>query len=252
MPENDFQAIVEKLYAGVGSRRVDHFEILGLSRSATFQDIERSYRRLAELFSEENMAALGNSESAARAKDLRSRFDHAHDVLTDYAKRQEYENRGFKEPHEKEKIEQPPDMARRMFAKAKVLFSTKQYALCLEVVDKIIGMDPRAEYYHMRGLCLMNIHHRRHEAEATLLKATEIEPWNAEHFLALGMLFYNERLPQRALSYFKKTLDIDAGNLQARKKVEELEGPLPGGLEKLRAALLGVLRKVLPTFFRGR
>ncbi len=252
MPENDFKAIVEKFHARVGNRRVDHFEMLGLPKSATFQDIERAYERLTELFSEKNLAALGNGENAAMARSLRDRFDHAHEILTDYSKRQDYENRGFREPHEMEKIEPPPDIARKIFAKAKVLFSTKQYALCLEVIDKIIQMDARAEYYLLRGLCLMNIHHRRHEAEASLLKASEIEPWNAEHFFALGMLFYNEKLPHRALGYFQKTVSLDAGHLQARKKLEELEGPQYSSLEKLYNGLVRALQKALPSLFRRK
>ncbi len=252
MAEIDIKAYIEEFYVKVGNRRIDHFEMLGLPKSATFQDIEQTYQRLARLFSEENLAALGNSESTAKARSLRDRFDHAHEVLINYAKRQDYENRGFREPDEKEKVEQPPDTARKIYAKAKVLFSTKQYALCLEVIDKVIAMDPRAEYYQLRGLCLMHIRHRRHEAEATLLKATEIEPWNAEHFFALGTLFYNEKLPHRALGYFQKTVSLDSGHLQARKKLEELEGPRLSNWQKLYAGLLQVLQKALPSVFRRK
>ncbi len=249
MPEIDFKAYVEELHARVSARSLDHYELLGLPRSATFKDIEQSYGRLSGLFSEKNIAALGQGECAATARSLRERLDHAHEVLTDYSKRRDYENRGFREPGEREKTEPPPDMARKIFAKARTLFTKNEYVLCLEVVDKAIQLDPRAEYHQLRGRCLMNIRHRRHEAEASLLKATEIEPWNAEHFLALGMLFYNERLPQRALGYFQKTLELDSGNLQARKKLEELEGPRAGSLEKLRDTVLQALRKILPSFF---
>jgi tetratricopeptide (TPR) repeat protein len=252
MPEMDFKTYVEELHARINARHIDHFELLGLPRSATFKEIEQSYRQLEGLFTEKNIAALGQGECAAKARNLRERFDHAHEVLTDYSKRRDYENRGFHEPDEKERIELPPEMARKIFAKAKVLFTKKEYALCLDVVDQAIQMDPRAEYHRLRGLCLMNTPHRQHEAEASLLKATEIEPWNAEHFLTLGMLFYNEKLPQRALGYFQKTLELDSGNLQARRKLEELEGPRQGGLEKMRGTVLQALRKILPSVFGRR
>ena len=252
MPGTELLALMEKLHARESGRRLDHFEILGLSHSATFQDIEDAYRRLSELFSDDRLEALGSGENADKARDLRRRFDHAHEVLTDYAKRQDYENRGFKEAGDEEKIENPADTARKIFVKTKFLLSTKQYALGLEVIDKAIAIDPQAGYYHLRGLCLMNIPHRRHEAEAVLLKAAELEPWNAEHSLALGTLFYMEKLPKRAMGYFRKTLELDAGNLQARKKLDELEGPRQEGLKKLQTDLLRALRNALPSFLRGR
>lgn len=251
MPGIDLKAFAVKLYAHASRRRLDHFEILGLSHAATFEEIERAYQRLSGLFSEPRLAALGNDESAAQARELRRRFDHAHEVLTDYAKRHEYESRGFKEADETEKVEQPPDTARKIFAKARALFAKKEFALALELAEKALAIDPRAEYHQLRGLCLMNIRHRRHEAEAALLKATEIEPWNANHFLALGMMFYNEKLPQRALVYFKKTLELDSGNAQAREKLEAITGPPPTPMERLRAGLARALHKVMPTFFPG-
>jgi tetratricopeptide (TPR) repeat protein len=252
MPETDFKVYVEEFHARVSARHVDYFELLGLPKSATFQDIERAYRGLAERFSEENLAALGQSESAVRARALRGHFDHAHEVLTNYSKRQDYENRGFHEAHEKEKIDQPPDMARKIYAKAKILYSQKQYRFCIEAMDKAIKLDSRAEYYQLLGLCQMNISNMRHEAEVSLLKATEIEPWNAEHFFALGILFYNEKLPNRALGYFQKTVCLDAGHLQARKKLEELQGPQFSSLDKLRTGLVQALQKILPSIFRRK
>lgn len=248
MAETDLKTFVDKLYARAGSRRLDHFEILGLTHSATFEEIEVAFRRLAEFFSEQRLAAL-DGETAARARELRRRFLRAHEVLTDYAKRHDYESRGFKEAGEIEKVEQPADTARRIFAKARTLFAQKQYALALELAGKALDVDPRAEHHHLRGLCLMNIRHRRHEAEAALRKAAELEPWNPGHVLALAMMFYNEKLPQRALGYFKKTLELDSGNAQAREKVELIEGPPPTSLERLRSGLARSLGKVMPTFF---
>ena len=248
MPETDLKTFADKLYARASSRRLDHFEVLGLTQSATFAEIDSAYRRLAAFFSEQRLAAL-DGESAARARELRRRFQRAHEVLTDYAKRHDYESRGFKEAGETEKVEQPADTARRIFAKAKALFAQKQFALALELAEKALEADPRAEHHHLRGLCLMNIRHRRHEAEAALLKAVEIEPWNAGHVLALGMMFYNEKLPQRALGYFKKTLELDSANAQAREKVEWIEGPPPTTIERLRAGLARRLGKAMPTFF---
>ncbi len=250
MAGTDLKTFVDTLYARASSRRFDHFEILGLTHSATFDEIETAFRRLAAFFSEQRLAAL-DGETAARARELRRRFLRAHEVLTDYAKRHDYESRGFKEAGEIEKVEQPADKARRIFAKARALFAQKRYPLALELAEKALDIDPRAEHHHLRGLCLMNIRHRRHEAEAALQKAAELEPWNAGHVLALGMMFYNEKLPQRALVYFKKALDLDSGNAQAREKVELIEGPPPTPMENLRAGLARGLGKVMPTFFPG-
>jgi len=252
MAETDFKKYVEEVHARITARRFDHFELLGLPKSATFQDIEKAYRRLSARFSDENIAGLGESEAAIKARYLVDRIDHAYEVLTNYSKREDYEKRGFREAHEVEKIEQPPDIARGIYQKAKVLYAQKQYRMCMDALDKAIKLDERAEYFQLLGLCQMNIPSLRRKAEENLLKAAEIEPWNAEHFYALGMLFYSEKLPRRAVGYFRKAVYLEPGHVQAKKKVEEIEGPQLSGWQKLMQGVGDALRKALPSLFRRK
>jgi len=252
MPETDFKAFVEEFHGRISARRFDHYELLGLKKSATYDDIEQAYQRLNALLSPENIEALGESENAVKARTLRERIDRAHEVLTDYAKRQEYEHRGFREASEVVKTEQPPDIARDIYKKAKALYARKEIRLCIEAVEQAIKLEARAEYYQLLGLCQMHIQSLERKAEQSLLKAAEIEPWNAEHFFALGMLFYHQRLPQRALGYFRKALQLEPRHVQAQRKLEELEGPRVSGWQKFGDGLLHVLRKALPSVFRRK
>jgi len=52
----------------------------------------------------------------------------------------------------------------------------------------------------------------------------ELEPWNAEPYVALGLLFLNEKLEKRAEGFFRKALSIDPDHAMARKKIEEISG----------------------------
>jgi tetratricopeptide (TPR) repeat protein len=85
----------------------------------------------------------------------------------------------------------------------------------------------------------------KHKAETSLLKATEMESWNAEPYAELGMLFYSERLYKRAEGYFRKALELEPSHTVARKKLEEIVGPEIKPMEKVQKTL----GKVFPSFF---
>jgi len=69
-----------------------------------------------------------------------------------------------------------------------------------------------------------NIPNLRRAAEKNFQKVIELEPWNAEPYAALGLLFQYEKLEKRAESFFKKTLSIDPEHELAKKRLAEITG----------------------------
>src|SRR5690349_19783170 len=66
----------------------DYYEVLGVARDASTEEIERAYRKLARQHHPDRN--LGDREAEARFKEV----NEAHDVLTDEAKRDRYDRFG--------------------------------------------------------------------------------------------------------------------------------------------------------------
>ena len=61
-------------------------------------------------------------------------------------------------------------------------------------------------------------------AEKNFQKVIELEPWNAEPYAALGMLFQSEKLDKRAENFYRKALSIDPEHELAKKRLAEMTG----------------------------
>jgi tetratricopeptide (TPR) repeat protein len=202
-------------------------------------------------FSPEKIATLTDPASKEQAQFLVSLGNRAHEVLSDYKKREDYEKKGFREVDPSAvKEEEPEEIAKEYYKKSKALFAQKKFSMAAKGMEAAIAQDPsKAEYYLMLGKCQTQVPELKRSAEVNLQKAAEMEAWNAEPVVALGMLFYSERLNKRAEIYFKKALEIQNDHPVARKKLAEIGTPEEKPLEKIGKSLQDGLGKVFPSFF---
>ena len=56
------------------------------------------------------------------------------------------------------------------------------------------------------------------------MKAIELEPWNPEGYVGLGMLYRLEGMTMKATKQFQKALEYDADHETALKELESLTG----------------------------
>ena len=109
------------------------------------------------------------------------------------------------------------------------------------VVRMEIRLDPsRAPYHFHLGMALMRNPRARREGEQHLMKAAELDPFNAQIRLRLGLIYKEAGLAKKAESYFREALQIDPENRAALKELKE------GGLDKKDAIWksdLGTLAK---------
>ena len=143
---------------------------------------------------------------------------------------------------EKDRVE----TAKSNYKLGKSLYEQKAYAMAVSALKEAIRLDPgKASYYLQLGLCQVKIPQLRREAEANFQKAVELEPWNAEHYAAMGRLFYLEKLNHRAESYFRKALQLDPNNALAKKGLAEVSPGKKSPLDSLQDGL----KKIIPAIF---
>jgi tetratricopeptide (TPR) repeat protein len=246
-------ARINELQARLQAPRYNYFTLLGLTLEATQKEIEAAYRQLAEELSSDRLAALGESEVARKGHALAQQLQRAFQVLSDYGKRGEYEKRGYKEFVPPDAKEDTVEFAKTLYRKALTLFNQKNYQKAIVVVENAIKNNPvKAEYYFLLGLCQKELPSMKRQAEQNLTKAATLEPWNAEHVAALGMLFYSEHLLKRAEGFFRKALELDPNHDQARKKLAEITGPEKNFSNLLKEKGEMLLKKALPSIFNRK
>jgi tetratricopeptide (TPR) repeat protein len=243
-------ARIDELQARLAAPGYTYFTLLGLTLAATQKEIEAAYRQLADELSGERLAALGQSETAQKGRALAQQLQRAFQVLSDYGKRGEYEKRGYKEFIPPDAKEDTVEFAKALYRKAVTLFNQKNYQKAIVVVEDAIRNNPaKAEYYLLLGLCQSELPSMKRQAEQNLAKAAALEPWNAEHVVALGMLFYSEHLMKRAEGFFRKALELEPKHDLATKKLAEITGPEKNFSEQIKEKGERLLKKMLPSFF---
>lgn len=254
MNEDDLQAAlkarIDELQARLAAPGCNYFTLLGLTLSATQKEIEAAYRQLAGELSNDRLADLKEGDAARQGRALAAHLHRAFQVLSDYGLRGEYEKRGYKEFVAPDVKEDAVEFAKGLYRKAVTLFNQKNFQKAVLVVQDALKYNPaKAEYYLLLGLCQSELPSMKRQAEQNLAKAAALEPWNAEHVVALGMLFYSERLFKRAEGYFRQALELEPKHELARKKLVEITGPEKNISEQLKEKGEKFLKHAFPTFF---
>lgn len=248
MSDPNFEAYIKQLYQKITVNKANYFEILGLQTTATHKEIETNFQKYAQYFSPERVNLLTDPELKKMGALLIEKINRAHEVLTNYDKKAEYEKRGCREfsPETDKPEEEPAEKAKIMYKKAKSLHAARQYELAVKAMEEAIRLDPKsASYYLLLGMSQAQISHLKIDAEKNLRKASEMESWNAEPYAALGMLFYSEKLFKRAEPFFRKALELENNHPLAKKKLEEIAEPEETAKDKVH----NVLKKALPSIF---
>ena len=208
MNGTDFEERIKQLYNKLKSEDFNHFDLLNLSKNATHKEIEMAYKTSSEQFSTDKISTISDPDTKENANYIIKRINHAYETLINYDKRADYEKRGFRDKIPEDEIEEDEiEKAKEIYLKAKALYAQKQFPIAATVLEEAIRLDPeKPDYYLLLGLSQTRVLELKRKAEQSLQKVIEMEPWNAEPYAAMGMLFYSENLYTRAETYFRKAL----------------------------------------------
>lgn len=244
---NTFLMNLNALHNELKDKDLDHFEFFGLSKTATQKEIDEGYSKFLAEFHPDKGGFISDPEEKVKFNYILNRGKNAFDIISNYEKRAQYEKDGFREVSpDAVKEEEPSEKAKTLYRKAKALYQQKKFEIAVSALKQSLVLEEKADTYLLLGLSQTMVPPFRREAEQNLLKAAELESWNAEPYAALGMLFYYERLTKRAEGYFRKALEIEPGHDLAGKKLREIAGPLS---RDIVGEVQDKLKKVLPSIF---
>jgi curved DNA-binding protein CbpA len=126
----------------------------------------------------------------------------------------------------------PPQQAEHYYQQGRARYDRKEYHAAVHLLREAVKLDPsRAPYHYHLGVALIRNPRTRREAEEHLSRAAELEPYNAQVRIKLGMLYKEAGLPKKAESYFRQALQIDPDSRMAKRE-------LTPGVPKSQAASL--------------
>ncbi|HST23947.1 MAG TPA: DnaJ domain-containing protein [Blastocatellia bacterium] len=114
----------------------------------------------------------------------------------------------------------PAQMAEHYYNQGRARFDRKEYHVAVHLLREAIKLDPSRPPYHFHlGVALIRNPRARREADEHLAKAAELDPYNAQIRVKLGLIYKEAGLPKKAESYFRAALQLDPDNRAARREV---------------------------------
>jgi curved DNA-binding protein CbpA len=212
------------LYEKLKAKEMDYYELFNLKNTVVFNEIKDVYYQYAKKFHPDRFGDARDPELKEKANFVFACINKAFEILSNEEKRREYDTKGYKEIQNIDKVsENLIEKANLFYRKGKALYSQKKFREASSFLEEAVRNDAsKASYFLLLGMSQSNIPTSRRVAEKNLQKVIEMEPWNAEPLVALGLLFLAEKLDKRAEGFFRKALAIDPDHEMARKKIAEL------------------------------
>jgi Flp pilus assembly protein TadD/DnaJ-domain-containing protein 1 len=202
----------------------DHYQVLGVTVASTSAELKKAYFRLAKSYHPDRHFDATMADLKQKLEALFDRIHKAYTVLSDQAKRAEYDMAARKKTQEpkkaagefvekraedyqedyKEKVVRAADQ----FNNGMREFKTGNYWGAEEKFAWATRLDPiKAPYFYYHGICLANIPRRKHEAEERLQKAIELDPTKVEYHIELSNLYIKFDLKTKALGVLNNALN---------------------------------------------
>lgn len=198
---------------------LNHYQVLGVQKTATASEIKKAYFHLAKLYHPDRHFEADMQDMKEKLEALFARIHDAYETLGNPAKRGEYDRAApgakpaatqYEERHAEDYVENYAEKAGRAvayFNTGMKDFKVGNFWGAAESFAWATRLDPvKASYFFYSGLALSRIPRRRHEAEEHLQKAIEIDPLKPEYYLELGNLYLKGGLKTRALEVYHEAL----------------------------------------------
>ena len=219
---------------------LDFYQILNVSRTASQEEIKKAYFELARKYHPDRFDRDSTAEAREMIEEVFGSITSAFQILINEEEKQRYDAKLAKpaEPDAKE-LEQQADIK---FRQGKSLFSRGKYEDSLIFFEEAIKLKSnKASFYIHLAKAEAKVSAFHEKAEEDFIKAIDLEPWQAEGYVALGEFYAQEGLSVKAKKHFKRALDIDPSHAVARKALGSEEKP--GKKKGFQGIIKGLGRK---------
>lgn len=208
----------------------DYYSILEIDRNADINEIRKAYRRLVKKYHpdmQQSPSEKGLGES--NTEKFQSVLE-AYRVLSDPKLKGEYDQTlptfsGYqrvkaKKDHTDETIK---NRAERLYQEGMEAYRMGDYNRAIEFLQICANLVPtNARYLSSLGIAYSKKKRRLHEARDWCEKAIKLEPYNANYYVNLAIVYKEAGLNKLAQRYFDQALKLDPENKRAKEGKEGL------------------------------
>ncbi|MBN1272116.1 MAG: DnaJ domain-containing protein [Candidatus Aminicenantes bacterium] len=218
-PESQDKELQEVLVFWQKMKHYDYFKMLGIPFSATTDDIKKAYFNMARKYHPDLFSRGVSPETKKKIEEVFDNLSKAFRTLSAPDKRREYEKKlqvlvdnGREDASKK---------AEHKYKQAKSLFDQDKYEETIILLEEAMRLkDDVAKYYFLLGLAESKITSSHKKAEEHFLRSIELDKWNPDAHVGLGLLYKNSGLVVKANRQFNMALEIDPDHAAARAELE--------------------------------
>lgn len=132
------------------------------------------------------------------------------------------------------------DFIEARLLRAEALLKLKQYKETLEDIDAVLAQNPEEETAILLRGKVREANGQVEEAEADYRLVTEINPFNEQAYLCLGLLYINQKKLTEAIGLFDEAIELSPNFAEAYKergRAKLLNGDKDGSVEDMKKAL---------------
>ncbi|MEN6561642.1 MAG: DnaJ domain-containing protein [Acidobacteriota bacterium] len=200
------------------------YQILDVPKTATEEDIKKAYFQLARRFHPDRFDRGIAARFKSQIHEVFDGINNAYRVLSNKDSRRAYDAKSGPVAAQ----EDAQDVLRKAdtkFRQGKTLHGQARYDEAVAYLEEAVRMRrDKADYYLLLAMCEARLPAYVRKAEQDFLKAIELEPWNPEAYVGLGLLYKAEGLQTKALKQLEKAVSVDPDHATAREALDDLAG----------------------------
>ena len=199
------------------------YQILDIPKTASDEDVKKAYFLMARRFHPDRFDRQIAADYKAQIHEVFDGINNAYRVLSNKESRRAYDVKSGQAPVQ-EDVQETLKRADIKFRQGKTLHGQGRYDEAIAYLEEAVRVRrDKADYYLLLAMCESKLPAYVRKSEQDFLKAIQLEPWNPEGYVGLGLLYKAEGLQTKAIKQLEKALEVDADHASAREALDELK-----------------------------
>lgn len=175
--------------------RWTYYDLLYITRSATSDDIKRSYRKLVQLMHPDRYGIDLDSDYKQKLERIFNEINHAYNLLLDESERIKYDQSlYYAEDHGQPlKIDKETQVAQAQYKRGNQALQNKEIIPAIEFFRSAINLDPLQPQYHAKLAMALSNHPNprlRKEAVSACKEAIKLNQENPDFHALMGKIHH--------------------------------------------------------------